>query len=52
MNRGDIVSVYSDVESNCRRGLTKPFHGKKLFVGNGKAKMSRNEIFGSPTAPR
>jgi hypothetical protein len=52
MKRGDIVSVYSDVDGQCRRGLTKPFPGRKIFVGNGRAKMARTELFCTDTVPR
>ena len=52
MKRGDIVSVYSDIDGQCRRGLTKKFEGKKIFVGNGRAEMARNEIFCTETTPR
>lgn len=52
MKKGDIVSVYSDIDGQCRRGLIKPFVGRKLFVGNGRAEMSRIEIFCTDTAPR
>ena len=46
------MSVYSDVNGACRRGLTKPFDGTKVFVGNGVAEMARKEIFCSEIAPR
>ncbi len=52
MKRGDIVSVYSDIDGQCRKGMTKPFLGRKIFVGNGRAKMARTEIFCTDIAPR
>ncbi|ESN95243.1 hypothetical protein HELRODRAFT_87021, partial [Helobdella robusta] len=43
---GDLVSVYVDVENKCRRGLlTKDFHGKKFFIGNGVAMVTRAAVF-------
>lgn len=44
MKAGDTVSVFSDVEGKCTRGA-KEFQGKKVFVGNGVAKMGRADIF-------
>jgi len=45
IERGDLVSVYADLEGKCRKGLTKPYDGQKLFVGNGTAVLARKEIF-------
>jgi len=45
IERGDLVSVYADLESKCRKGLTKPYDGQKLFVGNGTAVLARKEVF-------
>ncbi|XP_054768066.2 tRNA (cytosine(72)-C(5))-methyltransferase NSUN6-like [Lytechinus pictus] len=45
MNRGDTVAVYSDVKGLCRRGMTAKFEGERLFLGNGKAVLSRHDIF-------
>lgn len=47
MKVGDDVSVFADIEGTCRKGFTKCFTGKKVFVGNGIAKVSREEIFSS-----
>ncbi|XP_008301121.1 putative methyltransferase NSUN6 [Stegastes partitus] len=44
MKPGDVVSVFSDVEGRCTRGAMS-FQGKKVFVGNGVAEMSRSSIF-------
>lgn len=52
MKRGDKVSVYSDVDGQCRRGYVRPFHGRKIFVGNGITEMARNEIFCTEIVPR
>ena len=52
MNEGDEVSVYVDLEGACRKGLIKHFEGKKMFVGNGVAKFSRQEVFCSTTKLR
>ncbi|KAK3743413.1 hypothetical protein QZH41_011525, partial [Actinostola sp. cb2023] len=45
MQQGDTVSVYADLDNKCRKGLTKPYLGKKLFIGNGYAMLSRSDIF-------
>ena len=45
IDRGDVVSVYCDLENKCRKGLIKPFDGQKVFVGNGIAALARKEIF-------
>ncbi|XP_048856950.1 tRNA (cytosine(72)-C(5))-methyltransferase NSUN6 isoform X2 [Brienomyrus brachyistius] len=44
MKAGDSVAVCSDVEGRCTRGATD-FQGRKVFLGNGIAVMSRAEIF-------
>ena len=41
---GDVVSVFSDVESRCTRGA-KSFEGQKVFLGNGVCEMSRSDVF-------
>ncbi|XP_069504689.1 tRNA (cytosine(72)-C(5))-methyltransferase NSUN6 [Ambystoma mexicanum] len=48
MKAGDVVSVYSDVEGKCKRGAVE-FLGKKVFIGNGIAEISRKDIFNSST---
>ena len=45
IDRGDVVSVYCDLENKCRKGLIKPFDGQKVFLGNGIAVLARKEIF-------
>lgn len=45
MNPGDKVSVYADLDGQCRSGLTKAFVGPKLFLGNGRACVSRQDVF-------
>ena len=45
IDRGDVVSVYCDLENKCRKGLIKPFDGQKVFLGNGIAALARKEIF-------
>ncbi|KAL1006840.1 hypothetical protein UPYG_G00077850 [Umbra pygmaea] len=44
MKKGDMVSVFSDLEGKCTRG-NKDFQGKRVFVGNGVAEMDRSNIF-------
>ena len=52
MQCGDTVSVYVDVEGRCRKGLVKQFDGVKLHVGNGRAEVSRHDVFVSGTHTR
>ncbi|XP_010904056.2 tRNA (cytosine(72)-C(5))-methyltransferase NSUN6 isoform X1 [Esox lucius] len=44
MKKGDLVSVFSDLERKCTRG-NKDFHGKIVFLGNGVSEMDRADIF-------
>ena len=41
------MSVYVDIDGLCRKGLTKRFDSSKLFIGNGVAAVSRQDIFSS-----
>ncbi|XP_022099886.1 putative methyltransferase NSUN6 isoform X3 [Acanthaster planci] len=52
MVKGDKVSVYVDVNGSCRRGLTKPFEGEKVFLGNGDVVLGRRELFVTTCVPR
>jgi hypothetical protein len=45
MNVNDLVSVYADVDGQCKKGLMTPFQGRKIFVGNGKAVLSRKQLY-------
>ncbi|XP_072029543.1 uncharacterized protein [Amphiura filiformis] len=45
MQVGDTVAVYGDLCGQCRRGYTQAFTGEKMFLGNGKALMSRSQLF-------
>ena len=42
---GDVVSVFSDVRGKCLKGSTA-YDGEVLHVGNGVAKMTRQDLFG------
>eukprot|EP00062_Callorhinchus_milii_P005618 gi/632945234/ref/XP_007887938.1/ PREDICTED: putative methyltransferase NSUN6 isoform X1 [Callorhinchus milii] len=44
MKVGAVVSVYSDIDGKCKRGA-KEFTGPKVFVGNGIAELSRDQVF-------
>ena len=44
---GDYVSVYSDLDGRCLKGTATDYSGSVVFVGNGQAVMSRDELFGS-----
>ena len=45
MKSGDEVSVYVDLDRGCRKGLVKPYQGRKVFIGNGLAVCSRQDVF-------
>lgn len=45
MEGGDTVSVYADLEGKCRKGLTKHYNGKRVFLGNGIAVLARKDLF-------
>ncbi|XP_064614064.1 tRNA (cytosine(72)-C(5))-methyltransferase NSUN6-like [Liolophura sinensis] len=45
VRRGDEVSVYTDVDGACLKGLSKIYSGHKAFVGNGLARLGRDELF-------
>ncbi|KAL7305128.1 hypothetical protein TKK_0002533 [Trichogramma kaykai] len=46
LNIGDVVSVYADLEHGCKKGAVKEYvKENKLFIGNGKVQMTREEIF-------
>lgn len=45
VRRGDEVSVYTDVDGDCLKGLSKTYTGHKVFVGNGVAHVGRDELF-------
>jgi len=49
---GDKVSVFVDVEGRCRKGRVKPFDGVKLHIGNGRAELSRHDVFVSNSQTR
>ena len=42
---GDAVSVFSDLNGRCLRGSTE-YDGEILHVGNGIARLSRQDLFG------
>lgn len=50
LQAGDIVSVYADIRNKCLRGSTQPFKSDRVFVGNGRAIQSRDQIFKSSVA--
>ena len=45
MVAGNSVSVYADIDGACRKGMNKPFEGRKLFAGNGTVQLSRDDIY-------
>eukprot|EP00088_Acartia_fossae_P047166 TRINITY_DN5111_c0_g1_i1.p1 TRINITY_DN5111_c0_g1~~TRINITY_DN5111_c0_g1_i1.p1 ORF type:complete len:447 (-),score=97.17 TRINITY_DN5111_c0_g1_i1:9-1349(-) len=42
---GDQVSVYADLDKKCLRGHAKVYTGRKVHVGNGLLKVSREQVF-------
>eukprot|EP00794_Sanderia_malayensis_P005570 gene5570-6258_t len=51
MKAKSLVAVYADLDSKCRKGFTKIYMGRKHFVGNGEALMSRDELFKDCSSP-
>ena len=51
LQSGNEVSVFSDVRGKCLKGSTM-FDGEVLHVGNGVAKMSRQDLFGPNSSTR
>jgi hypothetical protein len=45
VSKGDKVSCYVDIDGQCRKGLVKRFEGSKMFIGNGIAAVSRQDVF-------
>ncbi|CAH1790954.1 unnamed protein product [Owenia fusiformis] len=45
MKPGDLVSVFVDLDGKCLKGLPKSFDGARYFLGNGKAIVSRQDLF-------
>ena len=45
VDKGDIVSVWVDLEGKCLKGWKKRFTGSSLFIGNGRCVADRSEIF-------
>ena len=45
VNVGDRVSVYVDLDVKCQRGNFRPIDGRRLFIGHGRALVSRHEVF-------
>ncbi|XP_065071143.1 tRNA (cytosine(72)-C(5))-methyltransferase NSUN6-like [Rhopilema esculentum] len=43
--KGEVVSVYADLDGLCKKGFKKHYDGQKYFVGNGIVILARNEIF-------
>lgn len=44
LKKGDLVSVFVDLEKKCLKGSHR-FDGNKFFIGNGIMKVSRHDIF-------
>ncbi|XP_077978843.1 tRNA (cytosine(72)-C(5))-methyltransferase NSUN6-like [Glandiceps talaboti] len=45
MQVGDEVSVYSDQDGKCRKGMITSYEGSRVFLGNGIAQVSRANVF-------
>ena len=52
LTKGDLVSVYADLDGKCLMGRTAPYEGRTIHVGNGVSMFGRNEIFASEPKPR
>ncbi|XP_050299786.1 tRNA (cytosine(72)-C(5))-methyltransferase NSUN6 [Anthonomus grandis grandis] len=48
----DKVSIYADLNKKCKKGLLNIFlDPKKIFIGNGIVKMTREQLFGENLNP-
>uniref|UniRef100_A0A131YJR6 Methyltransferase NSUN6-like protein n=1 Tax=Rhipicephalus appendiculatus TaxID=34631 RepID=A0A131YJR6_RHIAP len=45
LQAGQEVAVYGDLDGQCLRGRTRPYRGRRVFIGNGTALVSRADIF-------
>ncbi|KAG8230308.1 hypothetical protein J437_LFUL008500, partial [Ladona fulva] len=45
IRKHDLVGVWADLDSGCRRGLKKDYEGRKVYVGHGIALLTRRELF-------
>ncbi|XP_022665313.1 putative methyltransferase NSUN6 [Varroa jacobsoni] len=45
LQKGDMVAVYVDVDNKCCKGDKRHYQGEKVFIGNGMARVSRDDIF-------
>ena len=45
VTKGQVVSVFADVDGSCRKGLVVPYEGKTVFVGNGLLVQDRGDWF-------
>ena len=39
------MSVWADLERKCLKGTAKTYEGRKVFVGNGKLLVNRDQVF-------
>ncbi|XP_077509339.1 tRNA (cytosine(72)-C(5))-methyltransferase NSUN6 isoform X2 [Amblyomma americanum] len=45
LQAGQQVAVYGDLDGQCLKGRTRPYRGRRVFVGNGATLVSRADIF-------
>lgn len=49
----ECVSIYADISGKCLKGFLKKYEDtKRLFIGNGLVKMTRDELFGEDLSPK
>lgn len=49
---GQRVSVWADLDAECRRGQTTPYRGRRCHVGNGTSQVERRAFFQHTTPVR
>ncbi|KAF4517694.1 hypothetical protein B566_EDAN016520 [Ephemera danica] len=49
---GQKTNIFADIEGKCLQGLSNKYEGRKIFVGKGEIKMTRNELFGTSEPPK
>lgn len=45
LQAGQQVAVYGDLDGQCLKGRTRPYRGRRVFIGNGTTLVSRADIF-------
>lgn len=51
--RNDLVNIFADVAGTCKKGTKIPHSSdEKVFIGCGRIRMDRSQLFGVDLTPR